>query len=86
MGPFPDDPRYAWFPGVVLKHDEGISSVRFYDCTRMNLPDDTSVIPIGDKEFEYYTTKKIYREKSLIGNTIVGFNQRAGAYLPGNQV
>ncbi|UJR23110.1 hypothetical protein I4U23_026131 [Adineta vaga] len=81
----PNDFRRCWQPAVILRSipDKSERLVRFYDCIDKEFSNSTIVIPITERQFTDYTQLRIEYEKSLINQTIVGFNEVKKVYMLG---
>lgn len=80
---YPKDDRHCWAPAVILRHAESTSSVRFYNCLTVELDNTLSAIPINEQQFERYASRRIEREKSLVGQAIVGFHPQEKVFMAG---
>ncbi len=85
MVKYPNDCRDCYCPSVILHHlhREPQTKVRFYDCNEENISNDEYVIPINEPQFERYAQSRIEKEKSLINQVIVGFNDKKKSFMLG---
>ena len=67
----------------MLRQDEWTTHVRFYDCLSKDLPNEQLVVPINEQQFELYVSRRIEREKSLVGQVIVGFHPKKEVFMTG---
>lgn len=69
---------------MINRQNESTTSVRFYDCLTTDLDHHQLAIPLNEQQFEFYSTKRIEWERSLVGKTIVGFHSDLKVFMAGN--
>jgi hypothetical protein len=75
-------------PAVIIAWDETEPKtvVRFYDCSIHTLTNTTRIILIDEARFARYTQNRFDKEKAMVGQDIVGFNEAQKAFMLGTVV